>query len=37
MNVLDLIKRHEGLRLVSYDDATGDPVIVGGACIGTFR
>ena len=36
MNVLDLIKRHEGLRLVSYDDATGDPVIVGGACIGTL-
>lgn len=32
----DLIKLHEGLRLAAYDDATGEPVPVGGTCKGTL-
>lgn len=36
MDVSDLIKTHEGLRLASYDDATGDPVPVGGHARGTL-
>ena len=36
MNALDLIRQAEGLRLCAYDDATGDPVPVGGECRGTL-
>lgn len=29
MNIVDLIKKDEGLRLHVYDDATGEPVVKG--------
>lgn len=34
--IADLIKASEGLRLHAYDDATGEPVPVGGSCEGTL-
>lgn len=35
-DVLSLLRRHEGLRLAAYDDATGQPVVAGDACAGTL-
>src|SRR5271166_404822 len=31
-----MVKQSEGLRLAAYDDATGEPVPLGGVCKGTL-
>lgn len=36
MRAIDLIRAAEGTRLAAYDDATGEPVPMGGHCQGTL-
>jgi GH24 family phage-related lysozyme (muramidase) len=36
MDVNDLLRRHEGTLLYTYDDATGQRVYAGGKCVGTL-
>ena len=34
MQLIDLVIKHEGLRLTVYDDATGKPIVAGSQCVG---